>query len=59
MKRWVNHEGHEAHEGYDFGGIEPAQKITFLSFNFVLFVRSVVNMFLRNPFFDDRNKSSL
>ena len=22
MKGWVNHEGHEAHEGYDLGGFE-------------------------------------
>jgi len=22
MKGWINHEGHEAHEGYDLGGFE-------------------------------------
>jgi hypothetical protein len=44
MKRWVNHEGHEADEGYDLGaGLKPApKKIIFLSFNFVRFAVSVV-----------------
>jgi len=40
-KRWVNQEGHEAHEGYDLGEFEtPPLKIIFLSFNFVLFAFS-------------------
>jgi hypothetical protein len=26
MKRWVYHEGHEAHEGYDLGGFEARLK---------------------------------
>ena len=44
MKSRVNHEGHEAHEGYDLGaGLKPApKKIIFLSFNFVLFELFVV-----------------
>jgi len=41
MESRVNHEGHEAHEGYDLGaGLKPASKKIFLSFNFVLFASS-------------------
>ena len=44
MKRWVNHEGHEAHEeeGYDLCGFGTRLKIIFLSVNFVLFEIFVV-----------------
>jgi hypothetical protein len=51
MKSRVNHEGHEAHEGYGLGaGLKPAsKKIIFLSFNFVRFALFVVrsNLFYK------------
>ena len=51
MKSRVNHERHEAHEGYDLGaGLKPAsKKIIFLSFNFVRFALFVVrsNLFYK------------